>query len=64
MREVVFNSEVGGDVADDLISDGSALGMSRVLDDLREEIRNDESIAMKSAMLIKLLEVCNILQKK
>lgn len=56
----VFNSEADGDVADDFALNGNNLDVSRVLDNLREEIKFDESIAMKSAMLLKLLEVCTI----
>lgn len=58
LSDDVFNSEVDGDIGDDFPLDGNNLGVSRVLDNLREEIKFDESIAMKSAMLLKLLEVC------
>lgn len=46
-----------GDVADELYVDENSLDINRLLDNLREEIKYDESIAMKSAMLLKLLEV-------
>lgn len=53
-----FNSELEGYVADDLTLNGNSLDVNRVLDNLRDEIKIDETIAMKSAMLLKLLEVC------
>lgn len=46
-----------GDVPDEFLLDGNNMEMNRVLDNLREEIKFDENIAMKSAMLLKLLEV-------
>lgn len=53
-----FNSELEGDVADDFTMNGNNVDVNRVLDNLRDEIKIDESIALKSAMLLKLLEVC------
>lgn len=58
MGDDAFNSELEGDVADDFTLSGNNLDVNRVLDNLRDEIKIDESIAMKSAMLLKLLEVC------
>lgn len=60
LSDDVFNSEIDGDLADDFALDGNNLDVSRVLDNLREEIKFDESVAMKSAMLLKLLEVCTV----
>lgn len=54
LTEDVFN-EI--DSADDLFQDENSMDMTRLLDNLREEIKFDENIAMKSAMLLKLLEV-------
>ncbi|XP_055305748.1 uncharacterized protein LOC129570234 isoform X2 [Sitodiplosis mosellana] len=56
LGEDIFNSEVEGDVADDFTVNGNNLDVSRMLENLREEIKFDESIAMKSAMLLRLLE--------
>lgn len=46
-----------GDTADDFVIDENSLELTQLLDNLREEVKLDESIAMKSAMLLKLLEV-------
>lgn len=54
-----FNNEADGEVPDNFSLDGNSLEMNRVLDNLREEIKFDENIAMKSAMLLKILEVSN-----
>lgn len=55
LTEDVFN-EI--DSADDSFLDENTMDMTRLLDNLREDIKFDENVAMKSAMLLKLLEVC------
>ncbi|XP_031632254.1 uncharacterized protein LOC116346381 [Contarinia nasturtii] len=57
LNEDILNSETDGDVGDDFTVDGNNLELNRVLDELRDEIKFDESLASKSAMLLKLLEV-------
>lgn len=56
-NEDILSNEANGDAADDFFVDGNNMDLSQVLDNLREEIKFDESIAMKSAILLKLLEV-------
>lgn len=53
----MFNNVADDDTADDFPIDENNLDLTQLLDNLREEIKFDESIAMKSAMLLKLLEV-------
>lgn len=50
-------NNIEGEAVDDIVVDGNNLEINRVLDNLRDEIRFDESVAMKSAVLLKLLEV-------
>lgn len=45
---------------DDFLIDENSLDFTQLLENLREEIELDENIAMKSAMLLKLLEVSSI----
>lgn len=61
MTDDVFNND-GNDEPDEMLLDENNLEINRLLDNLREEIKFDESIAMKSAMLLKLLEVRETLQ--
>lgn len=56
-NEDVLSNDAKGDTANDFFVDGNNMDLNRLLDNLREEIKFDESIAMKSAMLLKLLEV-------
>lgn len=46
-----------GDTADELFTDENSIELTQLFDNLREIIQFDQSIAMKSAMLLKLLEV-------
>lgn len=50
-------NNIEGETVDEVLVDGNNLEINRVLDNLRDEIRFDESVAMKSAVLLKLLEV-------
>lgn len=45
---------------DDATYDTSTLDANHFMDNLRDEIKLDENIAMKSAILLKLLQVCSI----
>lgn len=56
LSDDAFSSD-DGEVPDEFLLDANNMEMNRVLDNLREEIKFDENIAMKSAMLLKLLEV-------
>lgn len=56
----MFNAVDEEDAADDFLIDENSLDFTQLMDNLREGIQFDESIAMKSAMLLKLLEVGSI----
>lgn len=43
--------------SDESTNDAGKMDVNRLMDNLRDEIHNDESIAMKSAILLKMLEV-------
>lgn len=44
------------DTADEFFTDENSIELNQMLENLREKIRSDESVAMKSAILLKLLE--------
>lgn len=48
------------ETVDDFPIDENSLDLNQLLDALREDIKFDETIAMKSAMLLKLLEVSKL----
>lgn len=48
------------DAVDEILLDENNLEIGRLLDNLRDEIKFDESIAIKSAMLLKILEVSEL----
>lgn len=56
----LYNTVAEDDAADDFLIDENSMDFNQLLNNLREEIQFDESIAMKSAMLLKLLEVSSI----
>lgn len=56
----MYNTVAEDDAADDFLIDENSMDFTQLLNNLREEIQFDESIAMKSAMLLKLLEVSSI----
>lgn len=56
----MLNSASEGDTADNFVVDENRLDLTQLLNSLRGEIKFDESVAMKSAMLLKLLEVSSI----
>lgn len=60
LSEDAFNNEADGEVPNESLLDGNNMEMNHVLDNLREDIKFDENIAMKSAMLLKLLEVSSV----
>lgn len=51
------NNVAEDDTADDFFIDENALELTQLMENLRGEIKFDESVATKSAMLLKLLEV-------
>lgn len=53
-----IDSEFNGpNVIDETLTDSNNLDINHLMDNLREEIKSDENIAQKSALLLKLLEV-------
>lgn len=56
----MLNGMLDDDTPDDFLIDENSLDFTQLLDNLRDEIQFDENIAMKSAMLLKLLEVSSI----
>lgn len=54
-----MNNAMAADLfaADDSQYDASTLDSNRFMDNLRDEVKLDENIAMKSAIMLKLLQV-------
>lgn len=53
----MFQNMRDDEIVDDVLIDENSLDLPQLLETLREEIKFDETIAMKSALLLKLLEV-------